>query len=107
MYINTQSCHCKECKGPQKLCSRIVIESKGKLKISRYSADVNDGVNTWDLALLRKPAHPMVNKALSALAVKYLLFTFSSVQGKPTLHCLEDIHAETMTDRKNPVSDNV
>ena len=87
VYINTKSCLCKECKGPQKLCSRIIIESKGKLKIKRHSADANDSVNTWDLALLRKPTHPMANKTVTTFTAKYLTFTFPSPQGKPSFCC--------------------
>ena len=81
VYISKASCHCKECKA-KTICSRIIVESKGKLKIERHSADARDGINTWDLALLRKPPHPNAGKALSHVLVKYVLFTFASVQDK-------------------------
>ncbi|MCJ1405221.1 hypothetical protein MMC11_008448 [Xylographa trunciseda] len=81
IYINPESCLCKDCKA-KRPCKRIVIESKGKLKIKRFCADARDGVNTWDLALLRKSPHPKADRTLSLFFVKHVLFTFASLQDK-------------------------
>ncbi|MCJ1286909.1 hypothetical protein MMC26_006255 [Xylographa opegraphella] len=81
VYINLQSCFCKDCDA-KRLCKRIIIESKGKLKIERHCADARDGINTWNLALLRKPSHPDADKALSFFIVKRMIFTFASPQDK-------------------------
>ncbi|MCJ1391149.1 hypothetical protein MMC18_004011 [Xylographa bjoerkii] len=81
VYINPQSCLCKDCEA-KKMCKRIIIKSKAKLKIQRHSADARDGINTWDLALLRKLPHPKPDKTLSFFIVKYVLFTFAEVQDK-------------------------
>ena len=81
VYINLQSCFCKDCDA-KGLCKRIIIESKGKLKIERHWADARDGLNTWDLALLKKPSHPKTDKTLSFFVVKRMMFTFASPQDK-------------------------
>ncbi|MCJ1386007.1 hypothetical protein MMC17_009132 [Xylographa soralifera] len=81
VYINLQSCFCKDCDA-KRMCKRIIIESKGKLKIERHCADARDGINTWDLALLRKSSHPRTDKTLSFFLVKRMVFTFASPQDK-------------------------
>ncbi|MCJ1439454.1 hypothetical protein MMC27_008848 [Xylographa pallens] len=81
VYINLQSCFCKDCDA-KGLCKRIIIESKGKLKIERHWADARDGINTWDLAVLRKPSHPKADKTLSSFVVKRMMLTFASPQDK-------------------------
>lgn len=79
VFINPKSCNCKDCKGPNKTCKKAVIEStKGKLKIKRHTASSEDGLNMWDLAVLRKPPHPHANTSVP-LPVKYIVLAFASL----------------------------
>jgi hypothetical protein len=83
VFINPKGCNCNDCrKGSAKTCRRVVIESSGKLKIKRTSADERAGMTMWDLALLRRPAHPNSGKGLTMLPVKYIVFAFSSLSGE-------------------------
>ena len=82
VFINPGSCTCRNCQGPNKTCKKAVIEStKGKLKIKRYSASSRDGLNNWDLAVLRKPSHPHAN-TLATFHVKYAVLTFATMDDK-------------------------
>ena len=81
VYINLQSCFCRDCDA-KRPCKRIIIESKGKLRVERHCADARDGINTWDLALLRKPSHPSADKTLSFFVIKRVVFTFASPEDK-------------------------
>ena len=82
IYINPKACNCKDCKGPNKTCKKAIIETKGKLKIKRHSADSRDGVNMWDLAVLRKPQHPHATTSATLFPVKYIVLAFASLADK-------------------------
>lgn len=82
VFINSKSCNCRDCTGPNETCKRAVIEStKRRLKIKRHSASSEGGLNMWDLAVLRKPLHPNANTS-AALPVKYIVLTFASLAHK-------------------------
>lgn len=82
VFINPKACNCKDCKGPPNTCKKAIIETKGKLKIKRHSADSRDGVNMWDLAVLRKPQHPHANTSVVPLPVKYIVLAFATLSDK-------------------------
>lgn len=79
--IATGSCNCRDCRGPNDTCKQVVIQSKGKLIIKRHSVSSHEGLDMWDLAVLRKPLHPHAN-ASDDLPVRHIILAFPSLEEK-------------------------
>ena len=86
VFINPRSCHCDACKGKgsKSQCRRIIIETtKGKLEVKRHSADEQEGVNAWDLSVLRRPRpHSIKDSVNVSMTAKYMVLTFTNPQEK-------------------------
>ena len=85
VYVNPRSCHCDACKGKnlKNQCRQIIIEmTKGKLEVKRHSADEREGVNAWNLSLLRRPQPYNPKKSTNVLTTQYMVLNFPTPQDK-------------------------